>query len=162
MAGVINVYRAPLRSRRDDIDRDETLARARMHGVCGFGGALVPPPDDLSAALESSAESYGNGFVRRVARFADIFNGSYVWTRDSDRLLWLGTLIGPYFYDSADTATELDLVHVRPCHWRTTPMGEAVAPAAVVAAFDRGGRNFQQIHSPSIVELTHDIWETPE
>jgi hypothetical protein len=157
---VINVYRAPLRSRCKDIDPQATLARARSHGVCGFGGRVTPPPDDLFSAMDSAAHCYDDGFVRRLARFADVFNGSFVWTRDRDRLLWVGMLNGPYFYDRADEATEVDLVHVRPCTWRATPVTEPIAPPAVVATFDRGGRNFQQVHSPRVVDLTREIWET--
>ncbi|MET0702683.1 MAG: GAF domain-containing protein [Mycobacterium sp.] len=159
---MIQVYRAPLRSRNDDIDPQATLARAKMAGVCGFGGVITPPPDDLFSALDSAGQYYGDGFSRRLARFADVFNGSFVWTRDEDRQLWLGMLIGPYFYDRAAAAAEVDLVHVRPCSWRATPVTESTAPAAVVATFDRGGRNFQQIHHPGIVDLTRAIWESAD
>jgi hypothetical protein len=152
------VYRAPLRSRRDDIDQDETLARARTRGVCGFGGRLVPPPDDLAAALVRAARTYDDRFARRLARFAEVVEGSFVWTRGSDRLLWLGKLVGPYCYDAADAAGAVDLVHVRACAWRERPLTEPAVPAAVVVSFDRGGRNFQQIHSPTILDMTRRVW----
>jgi hypothetical protein len=152
------VYRPPLRSRRDDVDRDETLSRARAHGVCGFGGRLTPPPADVASALEGAAQSHGLRFARRLARFAAVADGSFVWTRDSRRLLWLGQLVGPYFYDSSSAAEAVDLVNVRTCTWRERPVTESMAPAAVVATFDRGGRNFQQIHAPKVVEQTRGIW----
>lgn len=89
------MYRAPMRSRRDDLDPWLAVERALRLGLCGFGSVDVPQ--------------------RRVERFAAAADGSFVWTRDEDGLYRLGCLSGPYFYD-ADGA-DVDLVHVRPCRW---------------------------------------------
>ena len=132
-----DVYRAPLRSRRDDIDPAATLARALRLGLCGFGDDA---PD------------------RRVARFAAVEDGSLVWTRDFDGLFWLGRLEGPLRYDDTAEAVAVDLVHVRPCTWRSPPVTESAAPPAVVATFGRGGRNFQQIHDPAVGPLSDQLW----
>lgn len=134
-----DVYRAPLRSRRDDIDPRRTGERARSLGLCGFGG-----------------DSDAVRLARRIERFADAADGSFVWTRDPDGQYWLGRLGGPYFYD-ADGA-DVDLTHVRPCRWRTAPVAESVAPAAVVATFGRGGRNFQMVHDDAVGEETARLW----
>ena len=95
----------------------------------------------------------------RVDRFADVEQGSFVWTRDPDGLYWLGRLSGPYFYDTDDAAKAVDLVHVRECDWLPKPMLEPEVPAAVVATFRRGGRNFQQTHDPSVGSESQRLWD---
>jgi hypothetical protein len=137
------VYRAPMRSRRDDVDLQATVERAKALGLCGFGGAKNP--DDRLA--------------RRIARFADIDDGSFVWTRDADGLYWLGRIDGNYFYDADDAAVAVDLEHVRPTRWLPEPLLEPEVPAAVVATFGRGGRNFQQTHDPHVGAQTQQIWD---
>jgi hypothetical protein len=136
---VTNVYRAPMRSRRDDIDPLLALDRAFALALCGFGG------DDDRERL-----------ARRVERFAAVHDGSFVWTRDGDGLYWLGRLRGPYFYDADGEA--VDFVHVRPCQWCDAPVIESRTPPAVVATFGRGGRNFQQIHDARVGEESFELW----
>ncbi|AFM15524.1 hypothetical protein Mycch_0706 [Mycolicibacterium chubuense NBB4] len=133
------VYRAPMRSRSDDIDPQLAVERALSLGLCGFG-------EDRDAQR----------LARRVQRFAEAPDGSLVWTRDADGLFWLGRLEGPYFYDAGGEG--VDLVHVRPCRWRDSPVTESRAPGAVVATFGRGGRNFQQTHDPTVGEESMRIW----
>jgi hypothetical protein len=137
------VYRAPMRSRRDDVDFGATIARARERGLCGFGVAA------------------NDRLVRRIDRFRDVADGSFVWTRDADGLYWLGRIVGPYFYDADDDAAAVDLVHVRECDWLPTPLREPAVPAAVVATYRRGGRNFQQTHDSTVGAETLRIWAAP-
>lgn len=135
------VYRAPMRSRRDDIDTRATLRRALALGLVGFGEANA-----------------GDRLARRIARFAGAADGAFVWTRDADGLYWLGRITGPYRRDDDPAAVTVDLVHVRPCQWLVEPLLEPAVPAAVVATFGRGGRNFQQTHDPSVGAQTAAIW----
>ncbi|WP_120309063.1 GAF domain-containing protein [Mycolicibacterium celeriflavum] len=137
------VYRAPMRSRRDDIDPQGAVDRALESGLVGFGDTGF---DDRSA--------------RRIARFADIEDGSFVWTRDADGLFWVGRIGGPYRRDDDADAVAVDLVHVRPCRWLAEPILQSDVPAAVLATFGRGGRNFQQTHSPDVGKQTERIWNT--
>ncbi|MDZ4270797.1 MAG: GAF domain-containing protein, partial [Mycobacterium sp.] len=111
-----SVYRAPLRSRSDDVDPRETFDRAHALGLCGFGDDRDPVRLD-----------------RRVERFAEVADGSFVWARDSDGLYRLGRIAGPYFYDASGES--VDLVHVRRCRWLATPIVESAAPPAVIATF---------------------------
>jgi hypothetical protein len=134
-----------MRSRRDDVDPQAAVERALTLGLVGFGGAAEPGPDDRLA--------------RRIARFADIEEGSFVWTRDADGLYWLGRIDGPYFYD--DDGESVDLVHVRRCRWLPRPLLEPDVPAAVLATFGRGGRNFQRTHDPRVGTETQRIWQSP-
>ncbi len=134
-----------MRSRRDDVDFGATIDRALSRGLCGFGGPKTPSDERLA---------------RRIERFRDVADGSFVWTRDPDGLYWLGRINGPYFYDTEDAAAAVDLVHVRECDWLTTPMLEPAVPAAVVATFRRGGRNFQQTRDPTVGAESERLWET--
>lgn len=145
MSFMAAVYRAPMRSRNDSVD-PQAIDRARRLGVCGFGQLVTRPEEEERLA-------------RRVARFAELGEGSFVWTRDTDGWFWLGRIWGPYRDDADETAAAVDLVHIRPCEWLSAPVLERDAPAAVVATFGRGGRNFQEIHHPSIGEDTQRIWD---
>jgi hypothetical protein len=140
----VAVYRAPMRSRRDDVDFGATIERARARGLCGFGGPKEPSDDRLA---------------RRIERFRDADDGSFVWTRDPDGLYWLGRIGGPYFCDADDGAAVLDLVHVRPTRWLSEPVFEHEVPAAIVATFQRGGRNFQQTHDPAVGAESQRLWD---
>lgn len=135
---MIAVYRAPMRSRRDDIDCAATLERAIATGVVGFG-------DDRPDRLD-----------RRVARFADVADGSFVWTREAPGVYRLGRIGGPYRVDEA--GTDVDLMHVRPCTW-SRPVPEHRVPAAVLATFARGGRNFQQTHDATVGAESSALWD---
>jgi hypothetical protein len=97
--------------------------------------------------------------TRRIDRFRDVDDGSFVWTHDPDGLYWLGRITGPYFYDADDEAVAVDLVHARECRWLATPFLEPKAPAAVVGTFRRGGPNFQQIHDATVGAETERLWE---
>jgi hypothetical protein len=132
-----------MRSRSDEIDPQATIDRAFRLNLCGFG-RLVTEEGRLA---------------RRVARFADVEDGAFVWTRDADGLYWLGRISGPYFYDNTEDAAAVDLVHVRTCDWLPEPVVESETPAAVVATFGRGGRNFQQTHDRTVSNDTQRLWD---
>jgi hypothetical protein len=138
---MVAVYRAPMRSGRDDVGVAETHDRAFTLGLCGFGDAAEDPR-----------------FDRRVARFTEVADGSYAWTLDVDGLYRLGRIDGPYRHDASAAAAAVDLVHVRACTWLPDPLTEAAVPAAVVATFARGGRNFQQTHDAAVGSETERIW----
>ena len=140
-------YRAPMRSRRDDVDPALAVERALRLGLVGVGGALDRPPGDLAEALADVADSYGERSARRLDRFASAPEGSRVWTRDLDGRYRGGTLTGPWRYDDDPAAVAADLVHVRETEWDGRSLDEHRAPPPVVATFARGGRNFQRIHA---------------
>ena len=146
MCTMTAVYRAPMRSRSDAVDPRATIERARRLGLCGFGRLVREPGEQ-------------DRLARRVARFAAVDDGSFVWTRDADGLFWLGRICGDYRYDADAAAAAVDLVHVRPCEWLSEPLLEPQVPDAVVATFGRGGRNFQETHHPSVSQETQRIWD---
>ncbi|MBJ7384985.1 MAG: GAF domain-containing protein [Mycolicibacterium sp.] len=151
-------YRAPMRSRRDDVPPEPSIRRGLAHGVCGFGGVLDVPPDDVDTAVRMAAAEHDERLARRIARFADVPDGAFAWTRDTDGLFWLGRLRGPWFYDTDPEATAVDLVHVRRCDWQHRPVLPTEAPGAVLATFARGGRNFQRIRDAGVGAASLRIW----
>lgn len=130
------VYRAPMRSRRDNT---YAVERALRIGVCGMG-----------EAGDERAE-------RRLERFAAVRKGSFVWTRDADENTYVGRVTGPWRHDPDGAA--VDLVNVRDTDWVVEPVDPALVPAAVAQTFARGGRNFQQIHPGNVEAETVDLWE---
>src|SRR6185437_14702229 len=108
---MVAVYRAPMRSRNDAIQPQATIDRARRLGVCGFG-RLVRQAGERER------------LARRVTRFAELDEGSFVWTRDPHGWFWLGRISGPYVHDADETAAAVDLVHIRPCEWLSMPILE--------------------------------------
>jgi hypothetical protein len=65
MSLMVAVFRAPMRSRNDAVEPQATIDRARRLGLCGFG-----------QSVSRSAEP--ERLVRRVARFAELDEGSFV------------------------------------------------------------------------------------
>lgn len=138
--GDVGVYRAPMRSRLDEVDVTATLERALTLGLCGVGGRLAGRPRDLADAVRQVDAAWGERVARRLERFAAVPDDAQVWTRDPDGGFHHARLVGPWHYDEDPLAWAADLVHVRPCRWRP-----AEPPAAVLDAFARGGRNFQRV-----------------
>jgi hypothetical protein len=153
------VFRAPMRSREQDVPEGAAVERALDQSSCGLGGAFDRVPRGLSDALQLAADQHDERLARRIGRFADARDGSLVWTRDADGLFWLGRLEGPWRYDSSPEALAADLVHVRPCRWLPAPIPEHIAPAAVRATFARGGRNWQRIHAAGAYECSAQVWD---
>ncbi|NMN99422.1 GAF domain-containing protein [Antrihabitans stalactiti] len=149
-----------MRSRRDDVDADETIERAMRLSVCGFGGRLDPAPATLEEAISATSEQYDERTARRLERFAQVPDGSFVWSKLDGRY-FLGRITGEWRYDDSSAAARVDLVHIRPCVWSAQSYSEATTPRAVAATFARGGRNFQEIHSADVVELTCRLWSEP-
>ena len=138
-----------MRSRDDAVPAHLAVERALDCGLCGMGGRLEPAPASLEQAVSLARRQHDDRLARRIGRFASVEDGAVVWTRDGDGLYWLGALDGPWRYDGTPDAAAVDLVHVRPCRWRSQPVAPLEAPAAVMATFARGGRNWQRIHSAS-------------
>jgi len=154
----VSVYRAPMRSRRDDVPAGAGVRRALAVGLCGMGGLVDPPPDDLDDAVAAVAGAYDDRAAHRLRRFAAIPAGAFVWTRSPEGDYWLGRLTGPWRYDASPAARTADLVHVRACDWLPEPVPEADVPPATVRTFGRGGRNLQQTHDPAIAAQTLAVW----
>ena len=100
-------YRAPMRSRVDDVDIDAGLAveRAFDLGVVGVGGRLPSPPVDTADAVARVSDEHDDRVARRLARFMEVPDGAEVWTRDPAALFHRGVLTGPWRYDAAPAAT---------------------------------------------------------
>ncbi|WP_403025484.1 GAF domain-containing protein [Salinibacterium sp. GXW1014] len=152
------VFRAPMRSRDHSIPDGAAVERALKVGVCGVGGRLSRVPARLADAAIAVASEHDERIARRLERFTDAPDGSYIWTRDVDGVAWLGRLAGSWRYDDSREAHDVDLVHVRPCEWVGRPVPEASVPPAAQLTFRRGGRNWQQTHDPHVSAQTAAVW----
>jgi hypothetical protein len=153
------IYRAPMRARdRDDVPSgagaDHGLARA----IVGTGDALDAPPATIDEAVAAASARHGAKAGHMLRRFADLPDGTFVWTRASDGAFRLGRIAGPWRYDDAPAARAAGIHHVRAADWLERPFGEHEAPAAVAATFARGGRNVQRIHDASAERATARLW----
>ena len=142
------VYRAPMRSRSDAVDHAAAVAWALAHGVVAVGRQ----PGD--AASEADVER-----VRaREDRFCDVADGAFMWTWEIDQGPRLGRVAGPCRTADDDRAAALDLAVLRPCTWIDGPLDPREVPPAVLATFERGGRNFQRVRSPAVEAQTLGTW----
>lgn len=135
------IYRAPMRSRgRDDVPAGAGARYGIEHGLVGIGDG----PTEKDA--------------RMLARFSELPDGTFVWTRTDDGAFRLGRIDGPYRSDDeADHA--VGLRHVRPARWLDRPFSDDEVPADVAATFARGGRNLQRTHSTHAERRTAELWE---
>ncbi len=136
----VAVYRAPMRSRRDDVDFGATIERALARGLCGFGatgaiGRTCGPPHRA---------------VPRCRR------GSFVWTRDPEWAVLARSHRRSVLLRQRWRAPPSTSSTSANADWLAAPLLEQPVPAAVVATFRRGGRNFQQTHErPSAQRVEH-------
>ena len=140
-------YRAPMRSRIDEVDAALAVERALELGLVGVGGRLSTPPRDAADAVARVSDEHDERVARRLERFIAVPDGVEVWTRDPAALFHRGVVTGPWRYDADPAAYAVDLTHVRPCVWEPDALAEHELPAAVAATFRRGGRNFQRIRA---------------
>lgn len=140
------------------VDDGSAAEWAISAGVVGLAGATSGETDDTDEVLAAVAEEHGERTARRIRRFAETPDGSFIWTRDSAGKYHLGRLAGEWRYDPSDVAHRLGLPHQRPCDWTDGPVPGALVPIAVIEAFARGGRNWQRIRAVGVAEATARAW----
>ena len=96
--------------------------------------------------------------LRRVKRFEQVADGSFVWTRTEHGEYFLGRISGPLREDLSADAVASNLIFVRNCEWTSEPIPEHEVPAATLRTFARGGRNFQQTHDPQVGAESASVW----
>lgn len=104
------------------------------------------PMPDADAAIAAGRVHIADPSGRRLERFGEVPEGSFVWTRDGDGMYRLGRIAGPLRGE------------VRAVEWLVRPFGEDEVPTAVAATFARGGRNFQRTHSERAERETEGLW----
>jgi hypothetical protein len=130
------VFRAPMRARAHDAPPGVGAEHGLAHGIVGIG---------------DTAEA-------RIARFAAVPDGAFVWTRDTEGMYGLGRLAGPLRPAGRAAEEATGLTHVRGADWLDRPFGEHDVPAGVAATFARGGRNFQRTHGEAVERRTAELW----
>ena len=127
-------------------DRDDVApgAGARFgveHGVVGIG----PGRGDKAA--------------RMLHRFAELPDGTFVWTRTQDGAYRLGRIAGALREDGSAAARAVGITHVRAARWLDRAFDEDEVPPAVAATFARGGRNLQRTHDDGAERRTATLWD---
>lgn len=135
----VRIYRAPMRSRTLELPAGVGAEYGLQQGVVGIGPGAGPKAE------------------RMLRAFAELPDGTFVWTRDTAGLFHLGRIAGPLREDAV-AASQVGLPYVRPADWLGRPFGPDEAPADVVATFARGGRNLQRTHSASAERRTAELW----
>ncbi len=152
------IFRAPMRARDRELPAGAGADHGVAHGVVGIGGALKAEPASLDDAVAAVAAAHGAKAGRMLARFAELDDGTLVWTRTSDETYRLGQIAGPWRYDTSAAAHDVGIPHVRPASWLERAFTGGEVPAAVAATFARGGRNLQRIRDERAERQSVELW----
>ena len=139
--GARPIYRAPMRPRDRDAPQGAGAEFGLEHSLVGIG--------DVRGAKGE----------RMLRRFADLPDGSLVWTRASDGSYRLGRIAGACRHDDSPAARAVGIHNVRPATWLDRPFGDDEVPTAVIDTFARGGRNFQRTHDELAERETAELWD---
>jgi hypothetical protein len=134
------IYRAPMRAR----DRDAPRFAGAEHGV--------------ESGLVGIGDAHGEKADRMLRRFAELPDGTLVWSRTGEARYALGCIDGPWRYDDSRAARAVGIRHVRPARWLPRAFGPDEVPVAVAETFARGGRNLQRIHSDLAERQSAALW----
>ena len=129
-----------MRARHVDVPAGAGAEYGLAHRLVGIGAGA----DERSA--------------RRLHRFAELPEGTFVWTRDRAGRYRLGRITGPVREDHSVEAQAVGIRHVRPTDWLARVFGESEVPAAVAKTFARGGRNLQRTHDAAAERRTAELW----
>jgi hypothetical protein len=153
------IFRAPMRARQHEAPPGAGADHGLARGVVGTGDALAPPPATLDEAVAAATDAYGGKAGRMLRRFAELPDGTFVWTRGTDGAYRLGRIAGPWSYDDSPAARAVGIHHVRPARWLPAAFAEQEVPPAVAATFARAGRNLQRTHDREAERRTAQLWE---
>src|SRR3954465_8237526 len=107
------IYRAPMRARARDLPAGAGAEFGLAHGVVGIGDALPRTPATIDEAVAAAGGKPG----RMLRHFAELPDGSLVWTRVTDGTYRLGRISGPWRYDDSPAARSVGIHHVRSATW---------------------------------------------
>ena len=148
-----------MRARDRDLGQFEGSRFGVDAGLVGTGDELESVPADLDEALLAATTRHGLKAGRMLERFADLPEGSFVWTQTGPDEYRLGRICGHWRYENSEAAKAAGIHHVRPAEWLADRFAAADIPEAVADTFARGGRNFQRTHDPQVDGQTAEIWE---
>jgi hypothetical protein len=135
------VYRAPMQARDRDAGQFEGARCGVSLGLVGIGDALDPPPETLDEAIAAAGATHGDKAGRMLLRFAELPDGTFVWTQTGDDEFRLGRISGPWRYEDSQCIHVVSIHHVRPADWLPDSFSVSETPLGVIDTFARGGRN---------------------
>src|SRR4051812_20973968 len=99
------IYRAPMRARDRDLPAGAGADHGLAHGLVGIGDTLATTaPATFAEAVRAAGVEHGEKAARMLQRFAELPEGTFVWTRASTGAFHLGRIAGPWRYDAGDEA----------------------------------------------------------
>jgi hypothetical protein len=158
-APAVPIFRASVRSRVAPVASGAGADAAVARGLVGIGERVEPAPPTVAAAILALTMEHGEKAGRMLHHFAELADGVFVWTRQSNGLYRLGRIAGPWTYDDSPEMGVVGIHHVRPAAWSEHPFTDASVPGAVFQTFARGGRNFQRIHDHRAEVQTQRYWD---
>src|SRR5690349_2604130 len=111
------VFRMPMRARDRDAGQFEGARCAVENSMAGIGDRLDPAPVELDDAIAGAIRLHGEKAGRMLLRFAELPDGSLIWTQTGDDEFRLGRLSGPWRYESAGCFETSGIHHMRPADW---------------------------------------------
>ena len=156
------VYRAPMRARTLDTGAFEGARLGTERGIVGIGEPLRETPPDLGRAILATADEHGDKAARMLNRFAELPEGTLVWTRTADEVFRLGVFAGPWWYDDSEAADRTGIHQVRAAVWVPSALDPKTVPHAVLSTFDRGGKNLQRIRDEGAAIDSRRLWRKAE
>jgi hypothetical protein len=123
----------------------------------------VPPFAGARHGVERGLVGIGDGrgerAERMLHRFAELPDGTLVWTRTGEGAYRLGRVAGPLRRDDSEAARRVGIHNVRAATWLGRELAGDEVPDAVVATFARGGRNLQRTHDEDAERVSAELWE---
>lgn len=159
MAEAIPIYRAPMRARDRDAPEGAGAAFGVAHDLVGTGDELDVVPATIDEAVAAAGDRHGAKAARMLRAFADLADGTFVWTREERDVYRLGRIVGPWHYEDSPAARRVGIHHVRPTRWLPVRFDHERTPAAVLHTFGRGGRNLQRTHDEDAEIATRALWD---
>jgi hypothetical protein len=147
-----------MRSREREVTPYEGARFGVERGVVGIGEPLEVDPVEIEEAAEITAVTYGPKAARMLRRFASLPEQTLVWTRTDDDAYRLGRIAGSWRWDGSTAARAVGIHNVRDTQWMPRTFSGDEVPAAVVATFDRGGRNLQRTHDHEAERRSEELW----
>ncbi len=149
-----------MRARDRDARQYEGARCAAERNMAGIGDRLDPAPVDLEDAIAGAGRIHGEKAARMLLRFAELPDGTLIWTQTGDDEFRLGRLHGSWRYVSSGCFEASGIHHLRPADWMPGALTVEQTPPGVTDAFARGGRNLQRINDREAERASAELWES--
>ncbi len=139
----VAVYRAPMRSRRDDVDLGATIERALARGLCGFGGAKKPSDERAARRIERFR-------VSRMVRSSGPATQRACTGSVASKVRTSTTMM-------MEQPPSTWFMSANAVGWQNLSL--SIGTRGSDSYVPRGGRNFQQTHDSTVGAESQELWD---